>query len=159
MDSVIPPILRSRKINSEPDWSRGEPGGNYGVKPINNDANDDRPVQQSDMLKPLYMDIVENGLTYTYEQNKSKPDPFAPPALKSTSPDKTSKPKKVIIIGAGMAGLSAAYELQRSGHTVLILEMQQRVGGRVKTFGEKDGFDKDLYVDGKYTHKYGREGL
>ena len=30
--------------------------------------------------------------------------------------------KRVIIIGAGMAGLVAAYELARSGHDPLILE-------------------------------------
>ena len=69
-----------------------------------------------------------------------------------TQPDyrytKTDKPKDVIIVGAGMAGLSAAYELAQVGHRVQILEMQERVGGRVKTFGEKEGFAKHLYVDG-----------
>ena len=38
--------------------------------------------------------------------------------------------KKVIIIGAGMAGLVAGYELARAGHEPLILEAQNRVGGR-----------------------------
>jgi monoamine oxidase len=42
-------------------------------------------------------------------------------------------PKRVIIIGAGMAGLVAGYELTRAGHDVLILEAQNRVGGRVYT--------------------------
>lgn len=41
--------------------------------------------------------------------------------------------KKVLIIGAGMAGLVAAYELLKQGHTPLILEAQNRVGGRVLT--------------------------
>jgi monoamine oxidase len=41
--------------------------------------------------------------------------------------------KRVIIIGAGMAGLVAAYELARAGHDPLILEAQNRVGGRVYT--------------------------
>jgi len=48
-----------------------------------------------------------------------------------------------------MAGLSAAYELKKAGHKVQIIEMQERVGGRVKTFGEKEGFAKGLYVDGE----------
>ncbi|MDX0679886.1 FAD-dependent oxidoreductase [Sinorhizobium medicae] len=41
--------------------------------------------------------------------------------------------KKVVIIGAGMAGLSAAYELSKLGHTVTVLEATNRVGGRVRT--------------------------
>jgi monoamine oxidase len=41
--------------------------------------------------------------------------------------------KRVIIIGAGMAGLVAAYELARAGHDPLILEAQNRVGGRIYT--------------------------
>ena len=39
--------------------------------------------------------------------------------------------KTVTIIGAGLAGLSAAYELHRSGWNVTVLEARDRVGGRV----------------------------
>lgn len=46
------------------------------------------------------------------------------------------KPKKVIIVGAGLAGLSAGYELHKAGHQVEILESQQRVGGRIYTLRE-----------------------
>lgn len=38
--------------------------------------------------------------------------------------------KKVLILGAGIAGLTAAYELRNAGYAVLILEPQQRAGGR-----------------------------
>src|SRR5690349_6266645 len=41
--------------------------------------------------------------------------------------------KRVIIIGGGIAGLVAGYELARAGHDPLILEAQNRVGGRVYT--------------------------
>ena len=42
-------------------------------------------------------------------------------------------PKRVIILGAGIAGLVAAFELRRQGHEPLILEARERVGGRVHT--------------------------
>jgi monoamine oxidase len=40
---------------------------------------------------------------------------------------------RVVVIGAGIAGLVAAYELKRQGHEVTVLEAQNRVGGRVYT--------------------------
>ena len=39
--------------------------------------------------------------------------------------------KTIIIIGAGMSGLVAGYELARAGHDVTILEARDRIGGRV----------------------------
>jgi monoamine oxidase len=44
--------------------------------------------------------------------------------------------KEVVIIGAGMSGLVAGYELTRAGHDVIILEARDRVGGRVLTLRE-----------------------
>lgn len=41
--------------------------------------------------------------------------------------------KSVIVIGAGIAGLAAARKLQSSGLKVMVLEAQNRIGGRIKT--------------------------
>ena len=54
-------------------------------------------------------------------------------------------PKKVIIIGAGLAGLSAAYELTQAGHDVTVLEARTRPGGRVHTL--RDHFADGLYAE------------
>jgi monoamine oxidase len=49
---------------------------------------------------------------------------------------RAARPARIVIVGAGMAGLVAASELARAGHEPLILEAQQRVGGRILTLRE-----------------------
>lgn len=46
--------------------------------------------------------------------------------------------RSVIVAGAGLAGLTAAFELQHAGAKVTVLEARARVGGRVWTL--RDGF-------------------
>jgi monoamine oxidase len=60
--------------------------------------------------------------------------------------------KKVIVIGAGIAGLSCAYELVKRGHTVTVLEATGRSGGHVRT--AHDPFADGLYADLGAEHFY-----
>ena len=41
--------------------------------------------------------------------------------------------KHIVIIGAGPAGLTAAIELLKKGHTVTVLEATDRIGGISQT--------------------------
>jgi monoamine oxidase len=73
---------------------------------------------------PELIDIVKAGIRSRYQEGT---------------------PKKVLIVGAGLAGLSAAYELKRAGHSPVLLEAQQRVGGRVYTL--RGPFTEGLYAE------------
>ncbi|HEY3131358.1 MAG TPA: flavin monoamine oxidase family protein [Acidobacteriota bacterium] len=53
--------------------------------------------------------------------------------------------KRVIVLGAGLAGLSASYELIRLGHQIIVLEARMRPGGRVYTLREP--FSDGLHVE------------
>lgn len=83
---------------------------------------------------------------------------FATAALSATSIDRFPSrgslerapvPRKIIIIGAGLAGLSAAYALTQAGHDVTVLEAQNRPGGRVLTL--RDPFPEGQYADAGAT--------
>src|SRR5690349_18569755 len=41
--------------------------------------------------------------------------------------------QRVVILGAGIAGLTAAYELNKAGYEVVVLEANSRAGGRSYT--------------------------
>lgn len=115
---------------------------------------EDSPVQQSDTLKPFLLDIGNWGLNYAYHKYYSSSDED-PEKYKHK---KTEHPLNVIVIGAGISGLVAAYELSQSGHKVKILETQHRVGGRVKTIGESH-FHKGLWTDGTFDNDNDRENI
>src|SRR5947199_9932573 len=53
--------------------------------------------------------------------------------------------KRVVILGAGLAGLAAGWELRGMGHDVTILEAQLHPGGRVHTI--REGLSDDRYAE------------
>ncbi|MDB5918261.1 MAG: flavin monoamine oxidase family protein, partial [Massilia sp.] len=78
----------------------------------------------------------------------------APPMLQGSGKGKT-----VVILGAGLAGMTAAYELSKLGYTCKVVEARGFAGGRCQTArggkvleelgGEKQvcGFDKGQYIN------------
>src|ERR1700738_4968027 len=84
----------------------------------------------------------------------------------------TPKGASVLILGAGIAGLTAAYELRNAAYTVQVLEYNSRAGGRNWTWRGGDRytelggatqecrFDKDLYVNpGPWRIPYHHRGM
>lgn len=66
-------------------------------------------------------------------------------AIVHTGLPKAKTPQRVIVIGAGIAGLVAAYELLRAGHDPVLLEARPRVGGRIYTL--RDPFAHGLHAE------------
>jgi len=60
---------------------------------------------------------------------------MTPSLLTSCAEDDDIRPngKTVVVIGAGISGLAAAKKLKQKGFTVVILEAQEKVGGRIRT--------------------------
>ena len=80
----------------------------------------------------------------------------------------TRAASRVLILGAGMAGLAAGHRLRELGHDVLLLEARTRPGGRVHTLREP--FSDGLFAEAgagripsthaltlEYTSRYGLE--
>jgi monoamine oxidase len=78
--------------------------------------------------------------------------------------DKHRGGRRVVVLGAGLAGLGAAYNLMRHGYDVTILEAQDRPGGRVQTV--RHGFQRGghaelgairIFESHEYVLRYVRE--
>ena len=73
--------------------------------------------------------------------------------------DGDAKGASVLVLGAGLAGLTAAYELRKAGYRVQVLEYNARPGGRNWTlrggdrytelggFEQQCGFDEGMYLN------------
>jgi monoamine oxidase len=76
----------------------------------------------------------------------------APEAFAATRPPDLAKGgggkgAKVVILGAGVGGLSAAYELGKAGYAVTVLEARARPGGRAWTIRGGDKVVMEGYPD------------
>ena len=63
-----------------------------------------------------------------------KPQPSIYQQDSLSLPSRLTKPKSVVIIGAGLAGLACAYELSRRGFQVTLLEQSPNLGGKIASW-------------------------
>ena len=88
---------------------------------------------------------------------------FARESKRSGPIDLSGAPKgaSVLILGAGMAGLTAAYELRNAGYKVQVLEYNARAGGRNwslrggDTYTELGGATQHCQFDEGHLHQSG----
>jgi monoamine oxidase len=66
-------------------------------------------------------------------------------ALPQNLAQRQGSAQRITILGAGLAGLAAGWELKGAGHDVTILEAQLHSGGRVHTI--REGLFDDLYAE------------
>jgi glutamate synthase (NADPH/NADH) small chain len=69
------------------------------------------------------------------------------PAAATAATARRPKPGRVAVVGAGLSGLTAAYELARKGYSVVVFEAEDRAGGRARELGEDVLSEADLEAD------------
>lgn len=120
------------------------------------DSTPNNGVSRRDLLKIIGMAA---GSAVMYEAMHSlgfaETSPYKGPMKLEGSP----KGASVLVLGAGIAGLLAAYELNKAGYKVKVLEYREKAGGRAWTlrggdvytelggFTQKCQFDNGLYIN------------
>lgn len=75
----------------------------------------------------------------------------------SAKPPKKRTGKKVAIVGSGPAGLAAAQQLNRAGHTVVLFERDEKIGGLLR-YGIPD-FKMEKHIIDRRLHVLEEEGV
>ena len=103
-------------------------------------AINDSPVT----IKEIERSIIERA----FEEGWVVPEP--PPPEKRTG-------KKVAVVGSGPAGLAAAQQLNKAGHTVVVFEKDDRVGGLLR-YGIPD-YKMEKWVIDRRLRQLEEEGI
>ncbi len=106
------------------------------------------------LLKLLGVGIPGAILGYS-RFNKPQPSVYQQDSL--SLPFRLSKPKSVVVIGAGLAGLACAYELSQRGFQVTLLERSPNLGGKIASWIIQVGsetFKMEHGFHGFFPHYY-----
>jgi monoamine oxidase len=133
------------------------------------DLADSNAVSRRDLLRLIGVSAGSAAMYHAMSTlGFADPSPYKGPVDLQGAPPGAS----ILILGAGIAGLSAAYELRNAGYKVQVLEFNSRPGGRNWTLRGGDsytelggaaqqcGFDKDLYINpGPWRIPYHHYGM
>ncbi len=95
------------------------------------DSSFQRQISRRTLLKLASVGTFSGFVGYS-RFSKPQPSVFQPGIL--SLPYHVNKPKSVIVVGGGLAGLAAAYELGKRGFRVTLLERSPQLGGKVASW-------------------------
>ncbi|MBD2663037.1 amine oxidase [Richelia sinica FACHB-800] len=88
-------------------------------------------ISRRTLLKLFGVGAIVGGTGYS-RFSKPKPTIFQPDSL--NLPLNLNTPKRVVVIGGGLAGLACAYELVQRGFMVTLLEKSPQLGGKIASW-------------------------
>lgn len=100
-------------------------------------------LARRDVLKLFGLGGIVGLLSYS---RLSKPQPTVFEQDRLELPTYVAKPTTAVVIGGGLAGLAAAYELSRRGVTVTVLERSPQCGGKIASWPIQVG-DESLMME------------
>ncbi|MGA1265118.1 MAG: FAD-dependent oxidoreductase [Prochlorothrix sp.] len=90
-----------------------------------------QPLSRRTLLKLFGLGTVGGLLSYS---RVAKPQPTLHEQDALTLPRTLDRPRTAVVVGGGLAGLSAAYELSQRGFQVQLLERSPQLGGKIASW-------------------------
>ncbi|BAC89864.1 FAD-dependent oxidoreductase [Gloeobacter violaceus] len=118
-----------------------------------------RTLSRRRVLGLLALAGAGSGLWH-WRHAKTQPTIFEQDTLQL--PRRTERPRRVVVVGAGLAGLACAYELSARGFAVTLIERAEQLGGKlvswpIEVLGEK--FTMEHGFHGFFPQYYNLNGL
>ncbi len=90
-----------------------------------------RLISRRTVLKFAGVSIVGGAIGYS-RFTKPQPSVFQQDTL--VLPQRLSRPRRVVVVGGGLAGLASAYQLSQRGFQVTLLEKSPQLGGKIASW-------------------------
>jgi len=88
-------------------------------------------ISRRRVLQLLGLGVASSAIGYS---RIVKPEPAIAQTRNLTLPSQLTETKRVVVVGAGLAGLACAYELSQRGFQVTLLEKSPQLGGKIASW-------------------------